>query len=129
MFRRLLVCTNLSDGLHRLAHFVPSLAAGGVKQITFLHIIPISGEREIPRIDEQQVSAARDRHLIMVGTPTCSLITEKLMGSTLMDLCQRVAVPLMILRPQLFKLSSPLPWILSSFIRILGFRVSSAAFR
>jgi nucleotide-binding universal stress UspA family protein len=134
MFQRLLVCTDLSDGLHRLVHFVPSLAAGGVKQITFLHAIPISGEREIPRVDEQKVAAARDRlisppceevdvqveikwgkpiesilstartyqsDLILVGTPTRSLLTEKLMGSTMMGLCQRISVPLMILRPQL----------------------------
>ncbi|NJR39739.1 MAG: universal stress protein [Leptolyngbyaceae cyanobacterium CSU_1_4] len=134
MFQRLLICTDLSDGLHRLPHFVPSLAAGGVKQITFLHVIPISGEREIPRVDEEQVAAARDRltssiqdgidvqvrvewgkpvdqilnvakaeqsDLIMVGTPTRSLLTEKLMGSTMMALCQRITVPLMILRPQL----------------------------
>lgn len=136
MFQRLLVCTDLSDGLHRLTHFVPSLAAGGVKQITFLHVIPISGAREIPRIDEQQVAAARDRltplpcegidiqvkvewgkpveqiisaaktqqpDLIMVGTPTRSLLTEKLLGSTLMELCQRISMPLMILRPQLLE--------------------------
>jgi nucleotide-binding universal stress UspA family protein len=134
MFQRILICTDLSDGLHRLIHFVPSLAAGGVKQITFLHIIPILGAREIPRIDEQKIAAVRDRltpppcegidiqvevewgkpidqilnaiknhqpDLIMVGTPTRSLLTEKLAGSTLMDLCQRVTVPLMILRPQL----------------------------
>lgn len=134
MFQRLLICTDLSDGLQRLTQFVPSLAAGGVRHITFLHIIPISGEREIPRIDEQEVAAARDRlttpayegievqvkvewgkpveqilnaakayqpDLIMVGTPTRSLLTEKLMGSTMMALCQRITVPLMILRPQL----------------------------
>ena len=134
MFQNLLVCTDLSDGLHRLTHFVPSLAAGDVKQITFLHVIPVSGTREIPCIDEQKVAAARDRltppacegidikvkvewgkpidqilnaikihqpDLIMVGTPTRSLLTEKLMGSTMMDLCQRVTVPMMILRPQL----------------------------
>jgi nucleotide-binding universal stress UspA family protein len=134
MFQRLLICTDLSDGLHRLTHFVPSLAAGGVKQIIFLHIIPVLGTREIPRIDEQKIAAARDRltpppcegidiqvkvewgkpidqiinaiknhqpDLIMVGTPTRSLLTEKLMGSTLMGLCQRITVPLMILRPQL----------------------------
>jgi nucleotide-binding universal stress UspA family protein len=134
MFQRLLVCTDFSDGLHRLVHFVPSLAAGGVKQITFLHVIPVSPGREIPRIDEQKVSAARDRltppategvevkvevkwgrpidqilgaakeyqsDLILVGTPTRSLLTEKIMGSTMMELCKQISVPLMILRPQL----------------------------
>jgi nucleotide-binding universal stress UspA family protein len=134
MFQRLLVCTDFSDGLHRLVHFVPSLAAGGVKQITFLHVIPVSQGREIPRIDEQKVAAARDRltppaadgievkvevkwgrpidqildtakatqsDLILVGTPTRSLLTEKIMGSTMMELCKQISVPLMILRPQL----------------------------
>jgi nucleotide-binding universal stress UspA family protein len=134
MFQRLLVCTDLSDGLHRLVHFVPSLAAGGVKQVTFLHVIPIGSGREIPRIDEEKVAAARDRltppasegidvkvevkwgrpidqilgtardnqaDLILVGTPTRSLLTEKLMGSTMMELCKQLPVPLMILRPQL----------------------------
>jgi nucleotide-binding universal stress UspA family protein len=134
MFQRLLVCTDFSDGLHRLVHFVPSLAAGGVKQITFLHVIPISTGREIPRVDEQKVAAARDRltpaaaegievqvevkwgrpidqildtakhhqsDLILVGTPTRSLLTEKIMGSTMMELCKQISVPLMILRPQL----------------------------
>jgi nucleotide-binding universal stress UspA family protein len=134
MFQRLLICTDLSDGLHRLIHFVPSLAAGGVKQITFLHTIPVSNEREIPRMDEQKVAEVRDRlspipypgveilvevkwgkpidqilsvikshqaDLVIVGTPTRSLLTEKLMGSTMMGLCQKISVPLMILRPQL----------------------------
>jgi nucleotide-binding universal stress UspA family protein len=134
MFQRLLICTDLSDGLHRLVHFVPSLALGGVKQITFLHTIPIVNEREIPRVDEQKVAEAQSRltpeshpgievavevkwgrpidqilaaakahhsDLIIVGTPTRSLLTEKIMGSTLMGLCQKVSVPLMILRPQL----------------------------
>jgi nucleotide-binding universal stress UspA family protein len=134
MFQRLLVCTDLSDGLHRLIHFVPSLAAAGVKQITFLHTIPIEGGREMPRLDENRVAEVRDRlspaphpgieilvevkwgkpidqitsvvkshqaDLVLVGTPTRSLLTEKLMGSTMMGLCQRLPVPLMILRPQL----------------------------
>jgi nucleotide-binding universal stress UspA family protein len=134
MFQRLLICTDLSDGLHRLIHFVPSLAAGGVKQITFLHTIPVSNEREVPRMDEQKVAEVRERlspspypgveilvevkwgkpidqilsvikshqaDLVIVGTPTRSLLTEKLMGSTMMGLCQKIAVPLMILRPQL----------------------------
>ncbi|PSB34354.1 universal stress protein [Stenomitos frigidus] len=39
--------------------------------------------------------------LIVVGTPTRSLLAEKLFGSTTIELSQRLTVPLMILRPQL----------------------------
>jgi nucleotide-binding universal stress UspA family protein len=134
MFQRLLVCTDLSDGLHRLIHFVPSLAAAGVQHITFLHTLPIEGGREVPRLDEAKVAEVSQRlsppphsgvevavevkwgkpidqivnvvksqrsDLVLVGTPTRSLLTEKLTGSTMMGLCQKLPVPLMILRPQL----------------------------
>ncbi|MCU0569638.1 MAG: universal stress protein [Oculatellaceae cyanobacterium Prado106] len=137
MFQRLLICTDLSDGLHRLTQFVPSLAAGGVQQITFLHTLPVSNEREIPRMDEAKTAEVRDRlstaqhqippgvevnievlwgkpidliiqtaqaqqsDLILLGTPTRSLLTEKILGSTSMGLCQRISIPVMMLRPQL----------------------------
>lgn len=61
MFQSCLVCTDLSDGLYRLADFVPSLAAGGFKQIVFLHSVPLWEEGEIPRIDEQAIEKARAR--------------------------------------------------------------------
>ncbi len=61
MFQRALICTDLSDGLHRLAQFVPSLAASGFKQIVFLNILQISDDREIPRLDPEVEQAARDR--------------------------------------------------------------------
>jgi nucleotide-binding universal stress UspA family protein len=61
MFQRALICTDFTDGLYRLTHFVPDLAAGGLKQIVFFHAIPISEEREIPRIDEAKIAQARDR--------------------------------------------------------------------
>lgn len=60
MFQRLLICTDLTDGLQRLVQFVPSLAAGGIQHITFLHVMPLDG-REIPRIDETKVQQIRDQ--------------------------------------------------------------------
>ncbi len=137
MFKRILICTDFSDGLHRLVNFVSSLAAGGIEQIVFLHTIPLSGEREIPRPDEEETQQVRDRFapalkqipegvdvkvevqwgrpidhiigvtktyqidLILLGMPSRSLLTEKLFGSTTMELCQKVMTPIMILRPQL----------------------------
>ncbi|NEO31967.1 MAG: universal stress protein [Symploca sp. SIO3C6] len=61
MFKRCLICTDFSDGLHRLVEFVPSLATSGIKQIIFLHVVPLWEEGEIPRIDEEAISAARKR--------------------------------------------------------------------
>jgi nucleotide-binding universal stress UspA family protein len=137
MFQRIIICTDFSDGVYRLASCVPSLAAGGAKQIIFLHVVPLSEEREIPRPDEEKMQAARDRlsgalenvpdgvdvkvvvesgkpsdhilsnakthnaDLIILGMPSRNLLAEKLFGSTTMNLCQRMAIPVMTLRPQL----------------------------
>ena len=61
MFQRLLICTDFSDNLHRLAKFVPSLAAGGMQKIVFLHVAAFWEEGEIPREDTEKVAQARDR--------------------------------------------------------------------
>jgi nucleotide-binding universal stress UspA family protein len=61
MFQRCLICTDFSDGLYRLVEFVPSLAASGIKQIIFLHSVPLWEEGEIPRIDQEAIDKARDR--------------------------------------------------------------------
>ncbi len=60
MFRRLLICTDFSDGLQRIANFVPDLAIAGVQQVTFLHCVPLIASSAIPRVDEDKVEAARD---------------------------------------------------------------------
>jgi nucleotide-binding universal stress UspA family protein len=39
--------------------------------------------------------------LVVLGTPTRSLLTQKLFGSTAMNVFQKVSTPIMILRPQL----------------------------
>ncbi|MBE9179220.1 universal stress protein [Oculatella sp. LEGE 06141] len=137
MFHSALICTDFSDGLHRLVDFVPSLAAGGIKKVTFFHSIPVSNDREIPRIDESEVERIREKFapalqqqsdgievaveiqrgkpvdhiantvkkheidIILLGTASRTLLSEKLFGSTTMELCQRLSTPIMILRPQL----------------------------
>lgn len=136
MFQRLLICTDLTDGLQRLVHFVPSLAASGIQQITFLHVLPIDG-KVVPRVDEDKIKQIRARlsvpegevssgievkvevqsgrvaerilaiakanqsDLIMLGTESRSLLTEKLFGSTVNALCHDNNVPILIMRPQL----------------------------
>lgn len=59
MFQRLLIATDFSDALHRLVHFVPSLAAGGIRHITFLHSVPLWQSGAIPRIDEEKTAQAK----------------------------------------------------------------------
>lgn len=61
MFQRALICTDFEDGLYRLINFVPSLAAGGLCSVTFLHILPLQDDREIPRPDPEKEQQARDR--------------------------------------------------------------------
>ncbi len=59
MFHSCLVCTDLSDGLYRLAEFLPNLAAGGLKTIVLLHSVPLWEVGKIPRIDEEAIEKAR----------------------------------------------------------------------
>ena len=61
MFQRCLICTDFSDGLHRLIQFVPSLAGSGLKQLVFVHNVPIWEEGRVPRVDEDKVAAAKER--------------------------------------------------------------------
>lgn len=60
MFQRCLICTDFSDGLHRLVHFVPNLASSGFKQIVFLHNVSLWQEGSVPRVDEAKVEAAKE---------------------------------------------------------------------
>jgi nucleotide-binding universal stress UspA family protein len=68
MFERVLICTDFKDGLHRLAHYTDALAAGGMKQIVFLHVVPVLETRTIPKIDNDRVEKAQARLTAAVGT-------------------------------------------------------------
>lgn len=59
MFQRLLVCTDFTDGLHRLVHFIPDLAKMGIQGITFLHVVPLRTGGTIPHVDTEKVEQAR----------------------------------------------------------------------
>lgn len=61
MFQRCLICTDFSDGLYRLAECVNSLAATGIKQLIFLHSVPLWEEGEIPRVDNEGIQKAQQR--------------------------------------------------------------------
>jgi len=136
MFERCLICTDFTDSLYRLVHFVPSLAAGGFTHITFFHSVPyiedgvlredtdalaearsrlapasenvpdgVTVEVEVvsgrPMDTIPRAATARDCDLVIVGTPSRSLLEEKVFGSTSMGLARAISVPLLIFRPQL----------------------------
>jgi len=60
MFQRVLICTNFEDGLQRLVRLVPSLVAGGLRQIVFVHAVPLQEDREIPRVDSVKMQQAEE---------------------------------------------------------------------
>jgi nucleotide-binding universal stress UspA family protein len=59
MFERPLICTDLTDGLQKLVNFIPSLAAGGMRQLVFLHTVPLRDEVGVPTADAAKVAAAQ----------------------------------------------------------------------
>jgi len=138
MFQRLLISTNLADGLQRLVSFIPSLAAANIEHITFLHCVPLNESGAIPRINTEKVEAAKallaqaqtavpagmtidvkvesgrptdlilkvaeeqKADLLMVSYSLRNDLSEKLFGSTTIDLYSRTTIPLLSVRPQLF---------------------------
>ncbi|MCX7592533.1 MAG: universal stress protein [Fischerella sp.] len=137
MFEQILICTDFSDGLHRLANFISSFALAGIKQIVFLHVVPLWEKGIIPQVDREKIEQAQTRlveavgenptdvevkievqsgkpvetilkvaqtyqsQLIVLGSQSRSLLAEKLVGSTMVDLSRRTTIPLLVLRPQL----------------------------
>jgi nucleotide-binding universal stress UspA family protein len=137
MFERIIICTDFSDGLHRLADFAPSLALAGIKQIVFLHVVPLWDKGVVTRVDNEKVEEAQTRlaeavgenhsnieikievqsgksvetilkitqtyqsQLVILGSQSRSLLTEKLLGSTMAELSYQTKIPLLVLRPQL----------------------------
>ena len=82
MFRNCLICTDFTDGLHRLVNFVPDLAQGGLQKIVFFHSVPLWEEGDVPRIDEEKVQAAKERLSVAIenAPPEVEVTVEVLSG-------------------------------------------------
>ncbi|MEM7648054.1 MAG: universal stress protein [Cyanobacteria bacterium P01_A01_bin.70] len=61
MFRKVLISTDFEDGLYRLGCTIPSLAEGGITEITFFHNVAVQTDRSVPKVDEDGMQAARAR--------------------------------------------------------------------
>ena len=61
MFQSCAICTDFTDGLHRLIDCVPNLASSGLNKIVFFHSVPLWEEGEVPRVDEEKIQQARKR--------------------------------------------------------------------
>lgn len=59
MFKHCLICTDFTDGLQRIVHFVSALKQDGFEKVTFLHSVPIWEEGEIPRVDKEKIEEAK----------------------------------------------------------------------
>ena len=141
MFKRVLVATDLEDGMYRLGLCLKEFSDSGVKQLNFVHAIPW-GDRQmggIPDSNEAELTQAKqqiesfinadsagsaDLHpkvevrigspseviqraieeigadVLVLGTPSRSLLAEKVFGSTTMKLIQNLKIPVLIMRPQ-----------------------------
>ena len=92
MFHRFLICTDLADGMQRLVSFVPSLAAGGARELTFLHSVPLWEEGEVPREDTDKLEAARDflskaKHAVPDGVTVNTVVQS---GKPIDTICNAV---------------------------------------
>jgi nucleotide-binding universal stress UspA family protein len=61
MFQHCLICTDFSDGLHRLTDFVPDLAKSGLKRLIFLHCISVWQGGRVSGVSEDKIAAAKGR--------------------------------------------------------------------
>lgn len=59
MFQHCLICTDFSDGLHRLVNFIPQLASSGLKRIIFFHSVSVWREGKAAGIDEAAIASAK----------------------------------------------------------------------
>ncbi len=76
MFKRALICTDFSDSLQRLAHFVPDLAKSGLEHIVFFHSVPLMTSREIPCADEDKINAARQKLAVSESSVPAGVTVE-----------------------------------------------------
>jgi nucleotide-binding universal stress UspA family protein len=81
MFQRLLICTDLNDGLQQLGRSIDSFAALGVQQITFLYSKPVEETKGVPRLEDSEIAQVKaDVQRWLPDSPTVTIAIEVQMG-------------------------------------------------
>ncbi len=111
MFKRLLIATNFNDGIHRLVHFIPSLAAGGVEHILFYHSVPLWEEGEIPRINQAVIDQTRDRLSVALNNLPTGINVQVQVDSGTPE--TRLTQAITAFKPDLLVLGTPIRSLLS----------------
>lgn len=93
MFRHCLVCTDFSDGLHRLTEYVPDLAKSGLERIVFLHSISIWQDGKATKVDEEQIATAKKRLNVALASvpPEVEVKVEVVLGRPVEKILQAIA--------------------------------------
>ncbi|MGI0480274.1 universal stress protein [Geminocystis sp. CENA526] len=61
MFESCLICTDDKDGLQRFLSYVSALGESGLKEITFLHNVPLWSEGQVPRVDNEKIALMTEK--------------------------------------------------------------------
>jgi nucleotide-binding universal stress UspA family protein len=113
MLERVLICTDLQDGLQRLIGYGDSLSAGGLKQAIFLHTVPLLERGIISRVDTEtitQIQAQLETQLkqaVGATTPSLDVKIEVVSGrpaATILKTVQSYQAELVVLGSQVHSL-------------------------
>ena len=91
MFQSCLICTDFTDGLHRLIDCVPNLAQSGLKKIVFFHSVPLWEEGEVPRVDDEKIEQAKGKlQKALENVPTDVEVEVEVLSGKPLDTIPRV---------------------------------------
>jgi len=83
MFRRILVCTDLTDGLQRFISQVSALQPIGIEHLTFLHCVPFSQDGDIPHENETALALAKAQLTYTPASSPCPVeVKVKVLSGT-----------------------------------------------
>ncbi|MEN9227038.1 MAG: universal stress protein [Gloeomargarita sp. GMQP_bins_120] len=103
VFKKLLIATDLRDGLHRLLRFVPALGAGGIEAVTFVHAVPYRDTGVRIKEDLEALAAARAKLVLPAdtgGVQVQSLVRSGKPADVVSQAAQEVGAELILLGTQ-----------------------------
>jgi nucleotide-binding universal stress UspA family protein len=85
MFQRLLICTDLNDGLQRFVQCADAFAAAGVTQLSVLYIRPIEATVGVPKLDASEVETITQKIRGVTPTQTALQVDVVVKMGTVVD--------------------------------------------